>query len=168
MNRNPEEKFKIPKSIAKQSNEWCWKLENLESTISFGFNLTKHLPDLKILLLEGPLGAGKTSLVSGIAQSIGIKEPICSPTFALSQHYPKGKPPLIHLDLYRLENPRSANELFLQEEEVVDELSALMVVEWSERLTLSLPEAWKIKLEYATNHQGRMIHLKPPKKISHE
>ena len=70
-----------------------------------------------ILLLSGPLGAGKTSLVQGLAEGLGITEPITSPTFALAQHYPQGEPQLVHLDLYRLEQPASADELFLQEEE---------------------------------------------------
>ena len=90
-----------------------------------------------ILLLQGELGAGKTSLVQGLAQACGITEPITSPTFALAQHYPDGNPPLVHLDLYRLEAPGSADELFLQEEEEARALGALMAVEWPERLSLA-------------------------------
>ena len=157
-----DQKLKVPKSVPKQSNELCWRLESLEETISFGSNLTRLFPQLKILLLEGPVGAGKTSLVTGIAKGIGINEPVSSPTFALAQHYPNGEPPLVHLDLYRIEDTKSANELFLQEEEEVKDMGALMVVEWSERLTLSLPEAWRGKLDYLPNREGRIIKLKAP------
>ena len=80
--------------------------------MSLGSTLTKKFPDLSILLLNGPLGAGKTTLVKGIAKSLRIQEPITSPTFPLSQHYPLGSPPLIHLDLYRIEEPNAANEFF--------------------------------------------------------
>jgi tRNA threonylcarbamoyladenosine biosynthesis protein TsaE len=79
-------------------------------------------PDSALLLLQGDLGAGKTCLVQGLAQALGIAEAITSPTFALAQHYEgrlaDGQPTrLVHLDLYRLELPAAADELFAQEEE---------------------------------------------------
>jgi tRNA threonylcarbamoyladenosine biosynthesis protein TsaE len=86
--------------------------------------------------------------VQGIASAAGIDEPITSPTFALSQHYPQGQPPLVHLDLYRLELPAAADDLFLQEEEEALGMGAILVVEWSERLSLSLPDAWRLKLSH--------------------
>ncbi|QNJ27891.1 tRNA threonylcarbamoyladenosine biosynthesis protein TsaE [Synechococcus sp. A15-24] len=115
-------------------------------------------------MLQGELGAGKTSLVQGLAQACSITEPITSPTFALAQHYPDGNPPLVHLDLYRLEAPGSADELFLQEEEEARALGALMAVEWPERLGLQLPEAWRLELTYLQT--GRRAQLKPPKNAS--
>ena len=117
MKKDTEKKFKVFNSFAQQTNNFCWTLDKPESTMSLGSTLTKKFPDLRILLLIGPLGAGKTTLVKGIAKSLRIKEPITSPTFPLSQHYPLGSPPLIHLDLYRIEEQNSANEFFLQEEE---------------------------------------------------
>ena len=158
MNRKSK---KNSKSIGAQSTDLCWQLESLESTISFGFNLKRKFPQIKILLLKGPLGAGKTSLVKGIAKSSGIVEPITSPTFALSQHYPKGNPPLLHLDLYRLENPKVANELFLQEEETANSLKAVMIVEWAERLTIELRDAVRLKITYKKNG-GRLAQLNIP------
>ncbi|MEI6617309.1 MAG: tRNA (adenosine(37)-N6)-threonylcarbamoyltransferase complex ATPase subunit type 1 TsaE [Cyanobium sp. ELA507] len=79
-------------------------------------------PASALLLLQGDLGAGKTCLVQGLAQALGIAEAITSPTFALAQHYEgrlaDGRPSrLVHLDLYRLELPAAADELFAQEEE---------------------------------------------------
>jgi tRNA threonylcarbamoyladenosine biosynthesis protein TsaE len=79
-------------------------------------------PGSALLLLQGDLGAGKTCLVQGLAQALGIAEAITSPTFALAQHYEgrlaDGRPTrLVHLDLYRLELPAAADELFAQEEE---------------------------------------------------
>ena len=76
-----------------------------------------------ILLLEGDLGAGKTSLVQGIALALEIEEPITSPTFALAQHYKGQAAALVHLDLYRLEQSASADELFCQEEEEAEALA---------------------------------------------
>jgi len=87
-------------------------VENLKETLSLGKKLSHKLNPQSIILLQGPIGAGKTSFVQGIAQGLSISEDITSPTFALSHHYNSGKIPLIHLDLYRLENISSAKEVF--------------------------------------------------------
>ena len=118
-----------------------------------------------ILLLEGDLGAGKTCLVQGLAEGLGIDEPITSPTFALAQHYtgrrgsdsapsptgsPAGSPTaLVHLDLYRLEQPAAADELFAQEEEEAAALGALLAVEWPSRLSFVPAGAWRVALALA-------------------
>ena len=160
--KDSEDKFEVFNSFDQQANHLCWTLEKPESTISFGSTLTKKFPNLRILLLDGPLGAGKTTLVKGIAKSLGIKEPITSPTFPLSQHYPTGKPPLIHIDLYRIDEQKAANEFFLQEEEEARNLNAVMVVEWPERLSLPLADTWRGKLKYSSNNQARVFQLIPP------
>ncbi len=162
MKKDSEDKYEIFSSFAQQTNNFCWTLDKPESTMSFGSTLTKKFPDLSILLLKGPLGAGKTTLVKGIARSLGIKEPITSPTFPLSQHYPSGSPPLIHIDLYRIEEQSAANEFFLQEEEESKAIGALMVVEWPERLSLTMSDAWEGKLEYFSDKKTRLFQLTPP------
>ena len=162
MKKDSEEQFEVFNSFAQQSNNFCWSLDKPESTMSLGSRLTKKFPNLRILLLNGPLGAGKTTLVKGIAKSLRIQEPITSPTFPLSQHYPLGSPPLIHLDLYRIEDINAANEFFLQEEEESKAMGALMVVEWSERMSLPIPDAWKGKIDYSSNNQARVFQLIPP------
>ena len=131
---------------------------------NLGQHLAGHLPAGSILLLKGELGAGKTSLVQGLALACGITEAITSPTFALAQHYPDGNPPLVHLDLYRLDAPGSADEVFLQEEEEARAMGALMAVEWPERLRLGLPEAWRLEMSHV--EEGRRAQLTPPKKAS--
>ena len=141
-----------------------WSLETLETTRALGRWLARELPTGAILLLSGPLGAGKTSLVQGLAEGLGISEAITSPTFALAQHYPQGEPQLVHLDLYRLEQPASADELFLQEEEEARDTGALMAVEWPERLELELPEAWRLELHHAG--KGRRAQLAAPRNAS--
>jgi tRNA threonylcarbamoyladenosine biosynthesis protein TsaE len=102
--------------------------------------------------------------VQGLAEGIGIAEPITSPTFALAQHYPQGTPQLVHLDLYRLEHPAAADELFLQEEEEARAAGALMAVEWPERLGLDLPEAWRLELIH--QDESRLAQLTTPRKAS--
>ena len=140
-------------------------MPDLEATRGLGIELGRRLPIGAMLLLKGPLGAGKTSLVQGIAMALGVGEPITSPTFALAQHYTDGNPPLIHLDLYRLEQPSAANDLFLQEDEEAKAMGALMAVEWPERLSLDLPEAWQLQLSHS-NDGGRRAQLTPPKNAS--
>ncbi len=162
MKKDSEEQFEAFSSFVKQTNNFCWTLDKPESTISFGSTLTKKFPNLSILLLNGALGAGKTTLVKGIAKSLGIKEPITSPTFPLSQHYPSGSPPLIHIDLYRIEESSAANEFFLQEEEESKALGAIMIVEWPERLSLQIPDAWTGNLEYSSENEARFFQLMPP------
>jgi len=104
-------------------------------------------PDQRpLLLLEGNLGAGKTSLVQGIATGLGIEEPVTSPSFALAQHY-RGRAALVHLDLYRLEQPAAADELFAQEEEEALLLGALLAVEWPGRLSFQPEGAWEVALQ---------------------
>jgi len=106
-------------------------------------------PDQRpLLLLEGNLGAGKTSLVQGIAAGLGIEEPVTSPSFALAQHY-RGRAALVHLDLYRLEQPAAADELFAQEEEEALLLGALLAVEWPGRLSFQPDGAWQVALQLA-------------------
>ena len=138
-------------SLDTQSTDRAWVLADLEATRALGRWLVEQPDRPCLLMLEGPLGAGKTSLVQGIAAALGIDEPITSPTFALSQHYPQGSPPLVHLDLYRLEIPAAANDLFLQEEEEALSMGALLVVEWPERLSLPLPEAWTLTLAHRSD-----------------
>ena len=151
-------------SLEPDSTGHVWALETLETTRALGRLLARELPTGAILLLSGPLGAGKTSLVQGLAEGLGISEAITSPTFALAQHYPQGEPLLVHLDLYRLEQPASADELFLQEEEEASATGALMAVEWPERLSLDLPEAWRLKLFH--QDKGRLAQLTSPRKAS--
>ena len=87
-------------------------VENLKETLNLGKKLSHKLNPQSIVLLQGPIGAGKTSFIQGIAKALLISEDITSPTFALSHHYNSGKLPLIHLDLYRLKNISSAKEVF--------------------------------------------------------
>jgi len=148
-------------SLSTQPTGCIWCLNTLESTHALGVQLAKQLPQGAILLLQGPLGAGKTSLVQGLAIAAGIQEPITSPTFAIAQHYPDGNPPLVHLDLYRLEQPSAADELFLQEEEEAQAIGALIAVEWPERLSLTLPDAWRLNLSYRSDGSRNAQLFKP-------
>nr|WP_254216875.1 tRNA (adenosine(37)-N6)-threonylcarbamoyltransferase complex ATPase subunit type 1 TsaE [Synechococcus sp. CCY 9618] len=118
-----------------------------------------------LLLLQGELGAGKTSLVQGLAAGLGISEPVTSPTFALAQHYDTGSggggAALVHLDLYRLEQSAAADELFAQEEEEARRMGAVLAVEWPERLSFRPDGAWEVELTHLED--GRRARITPPR-----
>ena len=137
---------------------------NLTETLNLGKKLSQSLNPQSIVLLQGPIGAGKTSFVQGIAKGLSISEDITSPSFALSHHYNSGKIPLIHLDLYRLENISSAKEVFLSEEEEAIQSNAILVIEWPELIESLLENFWKIKISYAKNC-GRHYEIKDPKNL---
>ena len=136
-------------------------LKNLEETIKFGHNFSLGLKAKSIILLKGEIGAGKTSLVKGIAEGLQIKENITSPTFALSHHYNSGKLPLIHMDLYRLEETSSAQELFLEEEEELEQNNGIMVIEWPEKIISIVDEYWLIEIKYSEG-SNRILRIYDP------
>jgi len=88
-----------------------------------------------LLLLDGDLGAGKTTLTKGLAKGLGIIGNVKSPTFTLIREYRQGRVPLYHMDVYRLEDG-GAEDLGLDEYFDGDGVS---VVEWSELIADLLP-----------------------------
>ena len=135
---------------------------NLKETIQLGRKFAQGLNPKSIILLQGPIGAGKTSFVQGIANGLCVEEDITSPTFALSHHYNSGKIPLIHMDLYRIKNILMAKEFFISEEEEAIENEAIMIIEWPELIEPFLNNFWKIEISYATNY-GRHYKIWDPK-----
>lgn len=102
-----------------------------------------------VLCLEGPLGVGKTVLVQGLAEGLGVAEPATSPSFTLI-HEHRGRLPLYHIDLYRLDTAR-VSELFLEEYLGGDGISA---IEWAERLPAALcPDCLYLRIAYGDGDQ---------------
>ncbi len=139
-------------------------VENLKETLNLGKKFSHKLNSQSIVLLEGPIGAGKTSFVQGIAEGLSISEDITSPTFALSHHYDSGRIPLFHLDLYRLKNVSSAKEVFFSEEEEAIQRQAILIIEWPELIEPVIDNFWKIEISYATNY-GRYYQIRDPKNL---
>jgi len=139
-------------------------IENLKETLNLGEKLSRKLNPQSIVLLQGPIGAGKTSFVQGIAKGLSISEDITSPTFALSHHYNSGIIPLIHLDLYRLEDISSAKEVFFSEEEEAYQSKAILVIEWPELVEGFIENYWKIEISYAKKY-GRHYEIRDPKNL---
>jgi tRNA threonylcarbamoyladenosine biosynthesis protein TsaE len=109
-------------------------LADKESTLNLGILLGETLTAGSVILLEGDLGAGKTTLVQGLGKGLSITEPIVSPTFTLINEYTEGRIPLYHLDLYRLE-PQEVLSLNLEIYwEGIEVIPGIVAIEWSERM----------------------------------
>ena len=135
-------------------------LEDVEATRSLGVALGQSLPAGSVILLEGDLGSGKTTLVQGIGEGLGITELIVSPTFTLINEYTQGRLPLYHLDLYRLE-PEEATVLNLETYwEGVEMPLGIVAIEWAERLQYKPHNYLCIRLTYSAD-SGRQAHLEP-------
>lgn len=103
-------------------------------TLALGTTLAEMLlPAPRVVVLRGEVGAGKTTLVKGIAEALGAatEEDVTSPTFTLVHEYVGPKVHLFHLDLYRLETEEQIAVLGL--EEMAAQANALVLVEWGER-----------------------------------
>jgi tRNA threonylcarbamoyladenosine biosynthesis protein TsaE len=121
--------------------------ESPEQTFNFGFHIGEKLNGGEILLLSGPLGAGKTLLVKGICAALGIEEEdVTSPSFTLVNPY-DGRLKLYHIDLYRLDEGASAAHAVDLDELLADE-SSVIVIEWAERMgNYPLPaSAWRVSV----------------------
>ncbi|MBW4659282.1 MAG: tRNA (adenosine(37)-N6)-threonylcarbamoyltransferase complex ATPase subunit type 1 TsaE [Drouetiella hepatica Uher 2000/2452] len=135
-------------------------LPDPSATHSLGLALGQGLPAGSILLLKGELGSGKTSLVQGIGQGLGIAELINSPTFILLNEYLEGRVPLYHLDLYRLQ-PQEVDALYL--ETYWDGLEVplgIVAIEWAERLH-TLPESHLEVCLRTPETGGRQVEIRP-------
>ena len=99
--------------------------------------------------LRGPLGAGKTTFVQGLARGMGVRDRhVASPTFALVNEHP-GRVPLVHADLYRIEDPRELEELGLAD--AFDR--AAVAIEWLDRFPDAAP-AERLEIEIAIEDDG--------------
>lgn len=119
---------------------------NVEMTRTLGKQLGERLERGDVIALQGDLGAGKTNLVQGIAQGLGIAEDVNSPTFILANEYFSGRLPLYHIDAYRVSGAAEADAFGLDDYLNGD---GVTVIEWAERVREALPpDALWIVMEY--------------------
>jgi tRNA threonylcarbamoyladenosine biosynthesis protein TsaE len=111
--------------------------DSAEQTKAAGKELARLLRKSDIIIFTGPLGAGKTTFIKGIALGLGIKEnDVKSPSFTLVNEYPGAKP-LYHFDLYRMKNSSELYEIGWDDYLLRD---CIIVVEWGEKAGAFLPE----------------------------
>lgn len=126
-----------------------------EETMELGRRLAPHVSPPCLVLLEGELGSGKTTLAKGIVAGLGAarEEEVTSPTFTLIHEY-GGAGKVFHADLYRIEEIRELSTLGLEE---VLEAGATLIVEWGEKLgDNARPPLVRIRLEHFGS-EGRHI-----------
>lgn len=105
------------------------RLETAEETRGFGRTLGEALEAGDVVILDGPLGAGKTTMTQGIAAGMGVKGRVTSPTFVIAREH-RGDPALVHVDAYRLldgADPEGALDSLDLETELAD---AVVIAEW--------------------------------------
>ncbi len=135
-------------------------LADAEATRSLGIRLGKSLPAGSVILLEGDLGAGKTTLVQGIGEGLGITDAIASPTFTLINEYPEGRLPLYHLDLYRLQPPEVETLNLESYWEGIEVPLGIVAIEWAERLPYLPPNYLSVQMVYSSD-SGRQARFIP-------
>ncbi len=141
---------------------------SIEQTLFVGHCLGRVLRAGDVVALEGQLGAGKTCLVRGMAQGMGLDDaPVCSPTFVIVNEYTRaapghaGAPPLVHADAYRL---AGADDLDSLGWERLHDGSAVLVIEWASRVRAALegePSLGLVEME-ATGDTTRVLSLSVP------
>jgi tRNA threonylcarbamoyladenosine biosynthesis protein TsaE len=132
------------------------EVNNLAEMHKLGAQIGEQLKAGDLLLLSGPLGAGKTALTQGIGQALGI-ENITSPTFVISRIHP-GKIPLAHVDAYRLQGDSTAIFDDLDLESYLP--TSITIVEWGEGLADRLAEEYlEIQIEFGVNDDQRLVSV---------
>jgi len=158
-------------SIYRSKNNSSKKITPFESSSAsdtrlfgnaFGKELRETYFDKAVVLtLFGDLGAGKTTLIQGIARGLGIKSRVISPTFLLMRIYPflNKKRKLFHIDAYRIENRKNA-AIFKKESHIFKNPLHIVVIEWPEKISHIIPdEKITISLQHMKKENERFIKI---------
>lgn len=145
-----------------------FELTSLTDTAALGAALAQVLEAGDVLALEGDLGAGKTTLVRTIAQARGVDPGlVSSPTFVIVNEYQPqrlGDAPLVHVDAYRLTSPDDLEPLGWDQ---LADGSAILLIEWAERIGAALPREQTARLAIrATGEDSRAVALEAPREWS--
>lgn len=131
-------------------------VNNVEETRAMALKLGQQINNHTVILLTGDLGAGKTTFTKGIAEGLGVKEIVNSPTFTILKEYHSGRIPLYHFDAYRLED--GYEDLGFSE---YIESKALSVIEWPMYMQEDIPNEYlEINILYM-DEQTRTIEFVP-------
>jgi len=134
-----------------------------QETIDLGKTIAEQFQGGDIILLEGDLGAGKTTITKGIAEFFGIEDTITSPTFTLMNIYEvksqKSKVKnLIHIDTYRLEDENDLIEIGV--EDYLGDPNTVCIIEWPEKIInlIKNKQTTKIKIEHLDNNRKIVLN----------
>ena len=134
-------------------NEGSYYSRNSRETVALGIKIGRILKPNDVVCLTGELGAGKTTLIQGIAEGCGVKDYVTSPTFIIINEY-QGRLPFFHFDLYRLNNAAEIADLGVVE---YFTRGGVCVIEWAEKLDGLRPkEAREIKIEIVSENERKI------------
>jgi tRNA threonylcarbamoyl adenosine modification protein YjeE len=120
------------------------EIATAEDMERLGRRVGEQLEAGDLLILTGPLGAGKTTFTRGLAEGLGVRGPVQSPTFVIARTHPSlvGRAPLVHVDAYRLGSAAELDDLDL------DLDRSVVVIEWGRGMAEELADSWwDIELE---------------------
>ena len=116
-----------------------------KDTYDLGYEMGCKAEPGEVLTLVGDLGVGKTVFTQGFAAGLGIKEPVCSPTFTIVQVYDEGRLPFYHFDVYRIGDESEMDEIGYEEYVYSDGVS---LIEWANLIEDILPDRYtEVKIE---------------------
>ena len=135
------------------------EVDSIEAMHEFGAALGGQLRTGDLILLSGPLGAGKTALTQGIGRALGITG-ITSPTFVISRIH-QGKIRLVHVDAYRMQENQSDNTALFDDLDLESYLeTSVTVVEWGEGLASRISDSFlELKLSFGVGENERIIEI---------
>jgi tRNA threonylcarbamoyladenosine biosynthesis protein TsaE len=133
------------------------KLNSEEDTRSLGLEIADALEPGDVVALTGDLGTGKTALTKYIAEGLGVREEISSPTFTIIKEYKSGRLPLYHFDVYRL---GSGDELLDTGAEELLDGDGACVIEWADIVADVLPaDSLIVSLNYGDSENERTAEI---------
>lgn len=124
-------------------------ISNSEAMHELGIDLAKQLRAGDLLVLTGPLGAGKTTLSRGIGEGLNVVGTVSSPTFVIARTHKRtdGGPELVHVDAYRLGSPQELDDLD------IDFAHCITLIEWGRGFTDGISDSW-LDIEIERDHTG--------------
>jgi tRNA threonylcarbamoyl adenosine modification protein YjeE len=124
------------------------RIETPEAMAELGAGIARELRAGDLVLLNGELGAGKTTLTRGIGAALGVRGAVTSPTFVLARTHPReAGAPLVHVDAYRLSSAMELDDLD------IDFAASIVVVEWGDGLLDGITDSW-LQVDIARPHGG--------------
>ena len=130
-----------------------------EEMNELGHRIARELRAGDLVLLNGELGAGKTTLTRGIGEALGVRGAVTSPTFVLARTHPRDGAPLVHVDAYRLGSAIELDDLD------IDYAASIVVVEWGAGLLDGVAQSW-LTVDIERPHGGEAESEVEPRTVS--
>jgi tRNA threonylcarbamoyladenosine biosynthesis protein TsaE len=157
MQCGPERALPSSSHLPAASADTVVETASAEETEALGVELAGRLDVGDIVLLQGELGSGKTTLVRGIARALGVSAPVTSPTFTIGNRYQGATGPVSHIDLYRFAG-LAGEEPGLLEDYLAD--AGITLVEWPQNAAGELPRARVVVTLVHRGGDGRRIEIR--------